>query len=622
MKRTSIALLTVLGLSAIAAQPARPQTPETPQASVPQQSVPRLVQFNGTLKDAWARPVSGVASVSFAIYGEQDGGTALWSETQNVIAESNGHYNAVLGAATANGVPAELFGSGQSRWLGLTIAHQQEMPRVLLASVPYALKAVDAETLGGLPASAYVTTQSLAAISAKSVAPVAPSTTNPNVAPHTGSPTVMPEATPSGGGTTDFIPLWTSGTVLGNSVLFQTGGNVGFNTTKPAGLLDVNGNSLFRGSFQLMPGGTATASSGDSSHSMQWNASVYNSSTKTAQNLGLGFRAIPENNNTSIPAAALELFYGPGGGTLTDIGFGVNSVGEVTVKGIPVIGEGYEFQAMLQATAPPVPSDTGLNGLNGLEGDGGSPDGSGEGNVGGFGVVGMGGGGASGLNSDGSGGFFRGGSNTASGGDGIVAEAGSGIAGEFEGDISINGTEHASVVQRKIDHPADPANKYLVHAAVQSSEMMNMYTGNVVLDADGAAVVQLPGWFQAENADFRYSLSAVGAPAPNLYVAEEVSGNQFKVAGGRAGQKISWYVTAIPQDVYAKANPLVVEEVKKPKEQGYYMNPELYGQAEEKGLKWARHPQMMKRMKATREKQMALVKASGTAEAQPAPRAN
>jgi hypothetical protein len=97
--------------------------------------------------------------------------------------------------------------------------------------------------------------------------------------------------------------------------------------------------------------------------------------------------------------------------------------------------------------------------------------------------------------------------------------------------------------------------------------MMNMYTGNVVLDADGAAVVQLPGWFQTENADFRYSLSAVGAPAPNLYVAEEVPGNQFKVAGGRAGQKISWYVTAIPQDAYAKANPLVVEEAKKPKEQ-------------------------------------------------------
>ncbi|HEY0704231.1 MAG TPA: hypothetical protein VGD60_15780, partial [Candidatus Acidoferrales bacterium] len=125
--------------------------------------VPRLVQFNGSLKDAAARAVSGVASVTFAIYAEQDGGTALWSETQNVLADANGHYAVLLGAATSAGVPAELFGTGSSRWLGVTVARHEEMPRVLLASVPYALKAADAETLGGLPASAYVTEQSLAA---------------------------------------------------------------------------------------------------------------------------------------------------------------------------------------------------------------------------------------------------------------------------------------------------------------------------------------------------------------------------------------------------------------------------------------------------------------------------
>src|SRR5580692_3633891 len=130
-------------------------------------SVPRLVQFNGTLKDSAARPVTGAASVTFAIYAEQDGGTALWSETQNVIADPYGHFNALLGGATAAGMPAELFGTGQSRWLGVTVARQQELPRVLLASVPYALKAGDAETLGGLPASSYVTTQSLAALNGR-----------------------------------------------------------------------------------------------------------------------------------------------------------------------------------------------------------------------------------------------------------------------------------------------------------------------------------------------------------------------------------------------------------------------------------------------------------------------
>jgi hypothetical protein len=342
MNRIPMVLLAALGISVTAAQSARPQVVEAAQDSVPQAaspsgvpaSVPRLVQFNGTLKDAWARPVSGVASVTFAIYAEQDGGTALWSETQNVIAESNGHYSAVLGAATANGVPAELFGAGQSRWLGVTISRQQEMPRILLASVPYALKAADAETLGGLPASAYVTTQSLTAMTAKPVTPTSLSATSNNAtniaAPRVVTEAIVPAVTPTGGGTSDFIPIWTSSTVLGNSLLFQAGGNVGFNNTKPAALLDVAGNSIFRGSFQLMPGGTATASSGDSSHSMQWNASIFNSSSATAETLGLGFRAVPVGNNTASPSARLGLFYGPGGGTLTDTGFSIGSTGVVT----------------------------------------------------------------------------------------------------------------------------------------------------------------------------------------------------------------------------------------------------------------------------------------------------
>ena len=130
-------------------------------------AVPRLVQFNGTLKDGAARTVAGVVSVTFAIYAEQEGGAAIWSETQNVLADANGHYSAVLGAATSGGFPAELFGTGESRWLGVTVARQPEMPRALLASVPYALKAGDADTLGGRPASDYVTTQQLAQLAVR-----------------------------------------------------------------------------------------------------------------------------------------------------------------------------------------------------------------------------------------------------------------------------------------------------------------------------------------------------------------------------------------------------------------------------------------------------------------------
>jgi trimeric autotransporter adhesin len=294
-------------------------------------TVPRLVQFNGTLKDSAARPISGAASVTFAIYAEQDGGSPLWSETQNVLADALGHYNVLLGSATTSGVPADLFGTGQSRWLGVTIARQPEMSRVLMASVPYALKAGDADTLGGLPASAYVTTQSLAAKPSTTLTPGSSTIiATPQTAASANAPASVTQATPTGTGTTNFIPLWTSSSNLGNSILFQTSSRIGVGTTSPVVTLDVNGDSIFRGSFQLVPQGTATASTGQLSHSYQWEASTFNSSTNAPVVTAYGFRATPVGNNTSSPTSSLDLYYGPGGGTLTDTGLSINNKGIIT----------------------------------------------------------------------------------------------------------------------------------------------------------------------------------------------------------------------------------------------------------------------------------------------------
>jgi trimeric autotransporter adhesin len=291
-------------------------------------SVPRLVQFSGTLKDTAARSVSGVASVTFAIYAEQDGGTALWSETQNVLADANGHFSVLLGAATSTGVPPELFGTGQSRWLGVTVARQQEMPRVLLASVPYALRAADADTLGGLPASAFVTkTATMPGSTAILTAPQISAESGNGTATSAG----LPQATPSGGGTTNFIPIWTSVSALGNSIMFQTAGNVGIGTNTPAETLDVNGNSIFRGSFQLPPGHPATSASGFESHSFQFQASSFNSGTATSNTEAFGFRAEPLNNNTTNPSAKLDLFFGAGGSApFTDTGLSFAANGVIT----------------------------------------------------------------------------------------------------------------------------------------------------------------------------------------------------------------------------------------------------------------------------------------------------
>jgi len=97
----------------------------------------------------------------------------------------------------------------------------------------------------------------------------------------------------------------------------------------------------------------------------------------------------------------------------------------------------------------------------------------------------------------------------------------------------------------KIDHPLDPANRYLHHSFVESPDMKNVYDGVVVLDDNGEAEIELPDWFSALNKDFRYQLTAIGAPGSNLYIAEEISGvttnnnnnSRFKVAGGTSGMK-------------------------------------------------------------------------------------
>ena len=175
------------------------------------------------------------------------------------------------------------------------------------------------------------------------------------------------------------------------------------------------------------------------------------------------------------------------------------------------------------------------------------------------------------------------------------------MAGEFLGDVSITGNLAKGGGSFKIDHPVDPANKYLYHSFVESPDMMNVYNGMIMLDASGEATVELPDWFGALNRDFRYLLTPVGAPAPTLYIAEEVSDNHFKIAGGSPRMKVSWQVTGIRQDAWANAHRIPVEQQKAADERGYYLHPELFGQPAQKGVQWARDPEVMQQIKNARE---------------------
>jgi hypothetical protein len=164
-----------------------------------------------------------------------------------------------------------------------------------------------------------------------------------------------------------------------------------------------------------------------------------------------------------------------------------------------------------------------------------------------------------------------------------VSSAGA-LAAQFNGSVNISGNlDIAGAISKgsgafRIDDPLDPTHKYLQHSFVESPDMMNVYNGNITLDSNGEAVVNMPDWFQALNQDFRYQLTPMGAAMPNLHLAGEIANNQFRIAGGSPGGRVSWQVTGIRHDPYAEANRIQVLVDKPASEQGTYLYPELYSQ--------------------------------------------
>ena len=170
-----------------------------------------------------------------------------------------------------------------------------------------------------------------------------------------------------------------------------------------------------------------------------------------------------------------------------------------------------------------------------------------------------------------------------------------GLAGRFtgpvvvEGNLVVQGTLFKSSGSFRIDHPLDPANKFLSHSFVESPDMKNIYNGNVTTDATGSAIVTLPDYFEALNRDFRYQLTVLGQFAQAI-VSREIAGNSFEIHTDKPGVKVSWQVTGIRQDAYAQEHPIVVEESKPAEEQGLYLFPAGFGAGEEKQIGYPSRP--------------------------------
>ena len=305
-------------------------------AARPTPVVPAMVNFPGTLADASGKPLTGLVGVTFLLYREQQGGAALWVETQNVRPDKAGHYSVMLGSTTNQGLPGDLFVSGEARWLGVQVAGQPEQPRVLLLSVPYALKAADAETLGGLPLSAFV----LAAPSSSTNGQPAPglSGTTAGVTPAAAPAASSPVTTT--GGTVSAIPLFSTATNIQNSILTQTG------TTA------VN----VAGKLTLPALGAATATAGRNSRPADFVASAFNSTSSVAVPQTFQLQAEPAANNTAAPFGTLSLLYGSGTAAPAETGLKINN------KGLISFAAGQTFPGTGKGTITSVIAGTGLTG--------------------------------------------------------------------------------------------------------------------------------------------------------------------------------------------------------------------------------------------------------------------
>ena len=211
-----------------------PMAAQQPVATSANAAVPPMVNYSGVLTGANGKSLTGTVGVTFSLYKDSQGGAPLWTETQNIQADKAGHYSVALGATSTQGLPANIFASGEARWLGVQAQGEAEQARVLLMSVPYALKALDAETIGGKPVSSFMLA--------------------PTASGNGGNADAPPPGTITGNGTADFIPVFTGPTTIGNSKLFQTvGGNFGFGTTTPVAKVDVKGTGDIRDTLTLFP---------------------------------------------------------------------------------------------------------------------------------------------------------------------------------------------------------------------------------------------------------------------------------------------------------------------------------------------------------------------------------
>lgn len=566
-------------------------------ASSVQGQVPNTISYQGILDSSDGEHVpDGNYDLTFTLWDDSTCGTQLWQEDHNNVPVQDGRFHIILGSLTSlASVPFD-----EPYWLGITVEPPStELPRIELTSSAYSLNArsvmdnavtsskiqdgtivngdisnsanispskisgtswtstndgsgsgLDADLLDGQHASAFLSTANDYGRSGVAV----------NL--YEGTSTLTSKYVNEGQVNSVTSPMITDGSIVNGDISNLAG-------ISPSKILGTAWTSSNDG-----PGSGLNADLLDGQHASAFlsTANDYGRSG-VAENLYEG-TSTPQTLTSKYVNASGDVMTGllsfdnPGGPT--NISFKYNGETRGWVKADPSIAR-VEFHAngYYYFTSDVTDAIEGRTNANSCSGVIGTSDASGAAGV-------------SGHNhrADGNAYGVAGWSNA---GKAIYGYSETGWAGYFDGDVYIAGTLVGGKSSIKIDHPLDPENKYLYHSFVESPDMKNVYDGVVELNANGRTTVVLPDYFEALNKDFRYQLTCIGGYAP-VYIAQEVRGNQFEIAGGQPGMRVSWQVTGIRKDAFAEANRVQVEVDKAANERGRYLHPGAYGFGEEHGI--------------------------------------
>ncbi len=536
--------------------------------------VPDVINYQGRLTDSLGNPVAnGQYDITFKIWNVPEGEFSLpvWIGAPQTIQVTDGLFNCLVGP-----IPPLVFTSGEDRYLGITVESENELtPRVQLISVPYSYHALRADTaewaLEGVGSEGWVDDGNVVRLATwTDRVGIGTSTASEKLVVGSdigyfgqkyivsGSPYLDDvcgikmghdpdnHTTLEWNGDGDPLAIHTrQGGVAYNNTLVINGGKVGIGTSTPSEILTVgddltyfSGNMITVGDADIS--GFAGISFGQNADNRGWMA---------YDNEGDYMYFGTKENGTFYPRVTLD------GGRIR-MGNGLSSgYFDSTVFTI------YQDFNITTSSAYHMGIDCRVEDI------GGSAQGK-----------------PVGCHFEATGGYSVAGSFRAHGdhSEGIIVSA-DWIAASISGDVQITGNLEKTSGSFKIDHPLDPANKYLLHSFVESPDMMNIYNGNVVTDANGDAEVRLPDYFESLNKDFRYQLTVIGTFAQAI-IAEKIHNGRFMIKTDKPDVEVSWQVTGIRQDPWANEHRIQVEVDKPIDEKGYYLVPGLYGYGEDRSI--------------------------------------